>query len=265
MRQSVLVSVCLFLLFANATATQADYKGTILADNPVAYYRLGETSAITAVDIAASTPNNNGAYGGLPTLGVPGLIADPDSAVNFRGFGDVTISDASDLNFVNAPYTIEAWVKLTSATSTFDRVFDKVGANTPYGYGLDLTSSQLRILGSQNVVANFAFVTNSTYYVAGVSDGSGSASLYVNGMLIGIGSYGSPNPYIGPAHIAAGSDLSSLFPGVIDEVAVYNRSLSPGQIRAHFNAGQAVPETSSSMLAALGLLGLAIYRGRTIQ
>jgi hypothetical protein len=61
-------------------AAPPDYRSTVLADNPVLYWRLGEApGATTAAD---SSPNNRpGTYSGSPTLGVPGLIVnDPNTA-----------------------------------------------------------------------------------------------------------------------------------------------------------------------------------------
>src|SRR6185295_5155736 len=56
-------------------ASAADYPTTILSDNPVAYFRLEETSGTTAAD-SSSTGNFPGTYvtsGAFPILGQPGI------------------------------------------------------------------------------------------------------------------------------------------------------------------------------------------------
>ncbi len=58
------------------TASALDYPSTILADNPLGYYRLEETSGSTAIDSSAS-----GAFPGsyfttdgvFPVMGWPGI------------------------------------------------------------------------------------------------------------------------------------------------------------------------------------------------
>lgn len=76
-------------------ARAADYPTTILADHPLAYYRLEETSGTTAVDSSAS-----GAYPGeyvqngvYPILGLPGI--DTNS---------IDLSAAESPDYVNVGY-----------------------------------------------------------------------------------------------------------------------------------------------------------------
>lgn len=82
---------------------------TVLADRPVAYYRLGEPVGST-VAVDAARNGHNGSYERNPILGKPGLISDlADTAVDFTN-GDVSIPNAPDLTFAPAaPFTIEAW------------------------------------------------------------------------------------------------------------------------------------------------------------
>ena len=86
---------------------QSPYSSTILSDKFVAYYRLGEAPGAT---VAADSSGNgkNVTYEGSPILGVNGLITDPaNTTVSFIN-GDVVVPDAPDLDFVDAPFTIEA-------------------------------------------------------------------------------------------------------------------------------------------------------------
>ena len=70
----------------------------------MAYYRLGEAPGATV----AADSSGNGTYEGSPILGVNGLITDPaNTTVSFIN-GDVVVPDAPDLDFVDAPFMIEA-------------------------------------------------------------------------------------------------------------------------------------------------------------
>lgn len=238
-------------------AMASTYSAGVLGDDPVLYYRLDEMPGNTvAHDL--STTGDNGTYSSTGvSLGVPGLISgDPDTAALFSG-GHVSIPDNASIDFVNKPFSIEAWID-PSSFGFFLRIFDKVGASTPNGYGLDMTSAGIRMTGSVNLFAPFAFQEGQTYYVTATSDGAGTGNLYIDGNLIDSGVYLSANPFTSPASIgdSGNSPGCCAFDGVIDELAVYNYALSPQQVDAHYTNGAvtATPEPRSFALLTLGML-----------
>src|SRR5579864_4064893 len=92
-------------VFAQMSNTSM-YKQTVLADHPIAYYRLGEPPG-APVALDSSGHHHTGTYANYPGLGVPGLIAGTaNTAVDFTR-GEVIIPNYNHLNFVNAPFTIE--------------------------------------------------------------------------------------------------------------------------------------------------------------
>jgi hypothetical protein len=213
------------------------YPTTVLADKPIAYFRLDETiSSLIPGAADSSTSVHHGSYHGDVTTAIGLLAREPSAARDFRTSGNVTIPDAAHLNFVNAPFTIEALIKGNLATSSAMRVFDKSAAGTGSGYGLEVSGNLVRLIGTPSLQVFVALASNTTYHLAGVSNGSGTGFLYVNGALVGSGPYASPNPYTGSAHIAIASDGSAHFNGTIDEVSVYNSALTANQIRAHYVA-----------------------------
>lgn len=232
------------------TVTQmavAQYSNTILKDKPVAYYRLGESTGSTgAMD---SSPNGfNGVYEGSPNLGVQGLINDPNTAVDFTN-GDVVIDDNPALDFISLPFSIEAWINATQFPEPIRRIFDKVSpCDCGPGYGLDVNSNEIRMLGNLELEAfPISLTPGTTYHVVGVSNGKGKGFIYLNGVLIKSGPYMDSGAYSGPAHIAVASDGSSRFQGVIDEVAIYNKALSANKILAHYSAGTGVKLSPKSV------------------
>src|SRR6202163_2124180 len=93
------------------------YSGTILADSPIAYWRLGETSGITAAD--ASGHGNAGTYTGAAgayTLGQPGaLFGDADPATKLDGLaGHVVVPNSASLQ--TNQVSIELWIKKLTET-----------------------------------------------------------------------------------------------------------------------------------------------------
>src|SRR5206468_10998420 len=84
------------------------YRDVILADNPIMYWRLGETSGTIAYDESAN--HRDATYIHQPLLGFPGAIAnDTNTSVGFNGCnqwaGWIPTSSYS------GAFTVEAWVK----------------------------------------------------------------------------------------------------------------------------------------------------------
>src|SRR3989442_5707000 len=64
---------------AASPTTPPSYRASVLADHPVAYWRLDEETGTVLVD--ASGNGNDGTYAGAVTLGQPGALAsDSDTA-----------------------------------------------------------------------------------------------------------------------------------------------------------------------------------------
>jgi hypothetical protein len=223
------------------TSAHAQYAAAVLADAPVAYYRLGEGPGSTiAIDLALFA--NHGIYQRTPILGVPGLVNDTDTAVDCRN-GEVYIPDAPHINFISQPFTIEAWINGNLVTPTNTRVFDKADAGTGHGYALDLNMNfgtpNVRLTGSTNlqVLLPAPLPSNTTHHLVAVADGMGTARIYVNGVLAGSGSYTNSLSYTGAAHIGVANDGTAHTDSVIDEVALYNHALSAERVLAHYQAG----------------------------
>ncbi len=94
--------------------------------------------------------------------------------------------------------------------------------------------------------------TNTWYYVAVTSDGSGNRCLYVNGVCEASATdqpfgQSQPNFYIG----AAAANNGLYFPGDIDDVNIYNRALSAQEIQELYaGASIAQPTVQFSPLLA---------------
>lgn len=227
-----------------ALAQVPSYEATVLADHPLAYYRLGEPSGFP-VAVDSSGNSRTGTYENFPLLAKPPLIANTANTSADFATGDVVIPNYTDLNFIGAPFTIEAWINVNAFASKNIRVFDKSEAGYPLGYGFDIGADNIRLLGSINFAPSFNLSVDTTYYIVGVSNGTGTGYIYVNGSLVSSGPYSSSASYENVAHIAVGSDGSSHFNGVIDEVAVYNYALSAERIATHYAVGAGAASVSA--------------------
>lgn len=88
------------------------YREAVLAKNPVAYWRLGESTGTVAADETGN--GHDGTYVGNPVLGQPGAISDdPNSAVQFTGASYVEIPTSPDFSQPTSGngLTVEAWMR----------------------------------------------------------------------------------------------------------------------------------------------------------
>jgi hypothetical protein len=154
------------------------------------------------------------------------------NALTFNGAASekVTIADANDLDFTDE-LTLEAWVRPTEAVEWSSIVTKKRGTGFSY---------QLSAHGNHNAPVGYLSSGEKNYgvdggttplpaktwsHIAFTSDG-GRIRFYVNGKLKGSDSMlVAAEPSIGSLVIGGGP-----FKGRIDEVRVYNRALSEGEI-----------------------------------
>jgi len=204
---------------------------------------------------------NNGTLAGNTTYGT-GRVG---QAFIFDGSGDgVGVGNPTNLQLQT--FTIEAWVKRSSASrASLDPYQSGVIFEGPwggYGFGLwDDGRPFLTKVGYDNTSPTFAITdTNSFHHVAVTKSGS-AVTFYLDGVAQVVGPYNSTFEFGGPAAIGArGGDYAASFLGSIDEVSVYNRALSAGEIQGIFGAGTSgkcspqVPTNCSP--AASGLVSL---------
>lgn len=216
------------------------YSATILADQPLAYWRLGESSGTTMSD--SSGYSHNGTYVGSPTLGTTGLISgDANTGVTFAiGKYAEVASNAWMTN--SSRFTAEAVVKPTGVTGT-QEIFVWQDANAAGRFYLQLDGSKVSFsVRANNQVwqgpiqsATGSAVAGKRLHVAATFE-DGNAKLYVGGALAasttGWSLLVSPTAKMGVGGDSFDSSSSS-FVGVVDEVAFYGIALSAERIAAH--------------------------------
>ena len=114
-RSHILAGLALWMVIGSGVASSGTlwagpitYANAVLADNPIGYWRLGESSGTTALNSSAF--GRNGTYNGGVTLGLPGAIpADSNTAAGFNGSTAFVSVAGSPFNLANN-FTLEAWV-----------------------------------------------------------------------------------------------------------------------------------------------------------
>jgi hypothetical protein len=216
------------------------YAGAVLADQPIAYWRLGTTSQNSAID---ETPNGNvGVLVGNVTSGEPStLVDDEDAAMRFDGTDDVvTIGDRLEFPGTVA-FSIEGWVKPAmhlNYSGIVTKTDESGGGSIKTGYLLYDQGQYFGFERSDGVATQSvrigALALDVWAYVAVTFDGT-RLTLYVDG----VEQASSAIPVLIPATsnafvIGARNGGQFLFyNGVIDEVAIYDHALDAAQIENH--------------------------------
>lgn len=230
----------------------ACYKNVVIADAPISYWRLGESSGTTAADEMGA---NAGTYVNGPTLGVAGALGDGNTAITCAPSSQQYVNVAG-LTVVPAAWSLECWFKTTALVND-NGIIGWSGVGTPDA-GLSFNNF-LRIklhVGATDM--NFdpigSFIDGVWHHLVGTYDGT-SGRVYLDGVLgagpttlaftagtnsttFKLGQYGNPS--------------GSNYDGSLDEGAFYNFALSDAQVAAHYAAAPnlcATPRSYAVMIA----------------
>jgi len=223
--------------------------GTICADCPygmVSYWRLAETSGTTAIDCYGFNDGTN--YGA--TIGQTGQI---ETCYSFDGLDDyINCGNSASLDITNE-ITLETWVNVNSfgdnkgIISKLEHDWGEPDDASGYGltihYATPYNKIQFWLFGvsSEYLVSSTLLSIDTWYYVAATYDGS-HMKLYINGVEDAITS-ATGTITLNSRSVLLGSNEfcqeDTFLNGSIDEVAIYNRSLSLEEIQQHYQAGLA--------------------------
>jgi len=217
------------------------YMPLVLADAPVAYWRLGESSGTTATDEVGSF---NGTYVNSPTLGVSGRMAN-NTAVTFASASsqDITIGDISAADAGDATYAI--WVKTSTASAQYAMSEGlSTSNNNQCRLGVNSSGKAIAEVIIPVPVTTFTVTGTTTindggwYHLALVKTGT-TLRLYVNGREEGTAATGLGSFSVDRATIAAAraSSTSNYWNGTLDEPAIWRRALTATEILEHYNEG----------------------------
>jgi subtilisin family serine protease len=201
-------------------------EGSTQSVDPVAAYSFNAGSGSTLTDSAA---NHDGTIEGA-TWTASGKYG---SALDFDGNDRVTIPDAGDLDLTDS-FTLEAWVS-PDTYAAGRPVISKGELSGPVGYMLtgEVNGKPQGLIANtttKSVTGPTALSKGTWSHVAVTSDGT-TLRLYVGGQLKAT----APSVVLkgtGGVLEIGHSVFSGYFDGRIDEVRIYDETLSQGQIEA---------------------------------
>jgi fimbrial isopeptide formation D2 family protein/uncharacterized repeat protein (TIGR01451 family) len=229
--------------------------------NMTAWWPFDETSGTIAADIAGAVHNDGTLQQG--TTQTSGQVA---GAVCFDGVNDlVEVPDEAEIDVDAGDFSIDAWIR-TTASSGIRTIIDKRDHSpNPHGYAFFLVNGQLFLQmavgtgagGCSNLPGDYC--TNFSIGGPNVADGnwhhvavtvsrgnSQGGLFYVDGSPVP----GSFNPTIRSQSLGNGAGAriglralaeggGAQFDGCLDEIEIFKRVLSAGEVKAIFAAGSA--------------------------
>ena len=251
--------------FAGNTSGPSNEVTAMVASGPpgglVAAYGFDEGSGTTTADRSAY--GNSGALSNA-TWSTAGKFG---NALSFNGTNArVDVNDSNSLD-VTSGMTLEAWVKPSVSNSSFrTAILKEQPGQLVYALYTSTNTGQPdgeAVIGSSNrsVSGSTALTAGAWSHVAATYEGS-TLRLYVNGTQVSqLAVSGSIATSNGALRIGGNSIWGEYFSGLIDEVRIYNRALTAGEIGQDMvtpiNSSDTSPPTAPGALSASGAVGKA--------
>jgi hypothetical protein len=220
-----------------ASSTPA-YVSTVLADNPLLYWELGEPSGAFG---DTSGHSNVGSAGGTGlSRHAADLVAGlSDGALKFTdGTSNVTCSSPSGLP--SAAVSVEVWFKAVGFANFIDLVSHNWGGTGGSGWSMYVTNSRQLWWGlkegsaAETSVKVGSLNANTVYHAVGTYDGN-VLRLYLNGSQVATKTVGAKTLNTTASVFTGKTDTTA---GVtVDELALYSGALSATRVQAHHTAG----------------------------
>jgi glucose/arabinose dehydrogenase len=196
----------------------------------VAAYGFNEGTGTVVSDVS---PNRNGGV----LSGAVWVDGRMGRGLSFDGVNDlVTIAASSSLDLTGG-MTLEAWVYPRTVSGWRTVVLKPRPGNVAYGLSGSTSngrpSAEVAVGPNREVRGPSSLPLNTWSHLAATYDGA-HIRLYVNGgQVASVAATGTIFQSTSPLHI--GGNLSDYFNGVIDEIRIYNRPLTPAEIQTDMN------------------------------
>ncbi len=260
-------------LYAQRSSTSTGYPGYVLSDRPQAYYRMNGTTGLSGTggggDLAMIDASGNGYNGTVPgglswqrqltslvgTIpadpafltggaylpGGNGYFVVPRPAASPSFAGDLTVEFITFWDGVAGAFN---WILYTGAVT---------GGNIGVGDGVVVlyfgnTAGTVNVDWQGIAPAGCTLAANAITHIALTRNQySREVICYKNGVEVGRTPYAAtPAPVTGTGDLLVGNS----FPGVLDEVAIWNRVLPADRIAAHYGRRASNSTSTGNALAA---------------
>lgn len=211
-----------------------------VAPGLVGYWNFNDCTANDSSGLS-----NSGTLVGAPTC----VAGSSGSGMRFNSTNYAEIPDSASLDLTSA-FTISTWFKADALTPNFSlRLVDKTNAGSGDGYAITVWSGGLsQPSGGSGAIATVP-ISSGVFHHAALTFNQGTARFFLDGQFVGTGNIGATSVSVNalPLRIGASQGANATpnanFSGVIDEVRIYNRTLSDVEVAALATAPATVSGT----------------------
>ena len=262
------------LLAVICSTLSADYSATVLSQNPIAFWRLNETTGDVANNLGTAGGDYNGdIMGGVQGEAGPNVLAD-GTALNGMGANNFALGmEAADqyVTVVDSPienrakFTMTGWVKPSQPQANRTALF---GQNDSIEFGIDpATQVFLWMSNTGGVGYTPPEIVDDAWYHVGIVGTGLDVRLYVNGQQVAVGGGALPGAagYGASAYtfnIGGGGIFDPItandgnqFYGALDEVAMWDVVLTDTQVQSMWTEANKVGGNFSQSVLATNPLG----------
>jgi len=249
---SILVVMATVFVCANIAQAQG-----VITNGLVSYWDFDHITGNTVKDMWGK---NDGTIMGNPKV-VKGRIG---QALEFNGIDDyVDTNGQDDFKFGTGDYTVSLWMNpyvwagytAPISNSVYNNGWDGFHFEQEDWVGSPGQINSIRWLaGNDWVNSDIVLSVNTLYHLVGVRE-AGTLHVYIDGVIKGSGSAPSDVNVDRNLMIARNPDTTypRNFNGIIDEVAIYNRALSEGEVMQLFTSeGSAAVKATGKLACTWG-------------
>jgi hypothetical protein len=227
------------------------YSEIVLADNPIGFWLLNETSGTTGDDLTAN--NNDLTFYNSPTLNVATGLTGIPVGITFDGTNDrLNTSVVATFDIAaSGNWSTEIWFKTSSASfSNFFAWRDATGSGNGVTHTVSLNNGTTGMVMLQtvdsagnglNISHTNSYNDNAWHQVVCTATSGGAIRLYVDGVDRANSTTARRTNTSSRSIIVGANDLGGsygqFYTGTATAVSVYNTALSAAQVLAHYNAG----------------------------
>ena len=190
----------------------------------------------TGIATDVSPSGNNGVVSGMATTTAP-AVGVVGQALKFDGVDDyVELGDNfTGIVTTTGTYSISVWLNVNALTLYEGIVNISPGSASSDRNGITISSGVLRggYYNGSSYVGNSQSITTGTWYHAVLVNTAGTVTFYIDGVSVTGGSMATLNQ-----DNQIGHNGSGYFTGLLDEVRIYNKALSAGEVLQLYNASK---------------------------
>jgi hypothetical protein len=238
------VAVCGEALTANEILEK--YNNSKPNRDPISWWKFNENSGPTVYDCIDD--NDGTIHGAQRTTGVEG------GALFFNGSEYVSVPVAENLNMGNSDYTIEVWAWVDESVSYSDeKILVEYGVWWPADNSYRNGTYQITSMNDTNFKTNFVgrdsangseynvnWTDSNWHHLVGVfNDRENRLYTYYDGVQCSTTlENDAPSDNNNPLFFGSRNGTEMFFVGKLDDIKIYNVSLTPEEIQEHYNSGK---------------------------